>query len=54
MSAFINGYLVEYICGNTYCTVTSGTVDEFGRFIGNKMVFRSESWKECEEYAKTH
>ena len=54
MSKFLNGYLIEYICGHTYCTVTSGEVDQFGRFMGKKMVFRSESWEECEEYARTH
>lgn len=54
MSTFINGYLVEYVCGNTYCTVTSGEVDEFHRFIGKKIVFRSESWEECEKYARTY
>ena len=54
MSTFVNGYYIEYIVGHTYCTVTSGTVDEFGRFIGKEMVFRSESWKECEDYARTH
>ena len=54
MSKFVNWYFIEYIIGRTYCTVTSGKVDKFGRFIGNEIVFRSESWEECEEYAKTH
>ena len=54
MSAFVNGYYIEYIVGHTYCTVTSGSVDEFGRFIGKEMVFRSESWDECLEYANSH
>ena len=54
MSTFLNGYYIEYIIGYTYCTVTSGTIDKFGRFIGKEMVFRSESWEECEEYARTH
>lgn len=54
MITFINGYLIEYIIGHTYVTVTKGHVDEFHRFIGEKMVFRSEIWDECEEYAMTH
>lgn len=54
MSTFINGYYIEYVVGHTYCTVTSGSVDEFGRFIGKEMVFRSESWDECLEYANSH
>lgn len=54
MQSFVNGYLIEYVIGHTYITVTSGTVDEFGRFIGKEMVFRSESWYECEDYARTH
>ena len=54
MSAFVNGYYIEYIGGHTYCTVTSGSGDEFGRFSGKEMVFRSESWDECLEYANSH
>jgi hypothetical protein len=51
---FVNGYLIEYIIGNTYVTVTRGHKDEFGRFIGEEMVFRSESAQECVQYAETH
>lgn len=54
MWGIVNGYLVEYIIGNTYVTVTKGHEDEFGRFIGEKMVFMSESAEECMEYARTH
>jgi len=54
MSSFVNGYLIEYICGYTYVTVTKGHIDEFHRFIGEEMVFRSESWDECERWALEH
>lgn len=54
MQDFINGYLIEYTIGNTYVTVTKGHTDEFGRFIGEKMVFMSKSAAECMEYAETH
>ena len=54
MSTFVNGYYIEYIIGHTHCTVTSGSIDKYGRFIGKETVFRSESWEECEEYARTH
>ena len=54
MLSFVNGYLIEYIIGNKYATVTKGHTDEFGRFIGEKMVFMSESVQECVQYAETH
>ena len=54
MNTFINGYYIEYIVGHTYCTVTSGSIDKYGGFIGKERVFMSESWEECKEYARTH
>ena len=54
MSGFVNGYYIEYVVVDTYCTVTSASVDEFGRFIGQNMVFRAENWDECVEYANSH
>ena len=56
MSKFLNGYLIEYIIGHTYVTVTSGEVDQFGRFIGKKMVFVlkvGKSVKSTQEHIKT-
>lgn len=54
MSKFVNGYLLEYRIGDTYCTVTKGHKDQFNRFIGEVMVFRSESWDECIEWANNN
>lgn len=54
MSSFVNGYLIEYRVGDTYVTVTKGHVDEYSRFIGEAMVFRSENWDECERWALEH
>ena len=43
-----------YIKGGKKYVDVIGNVDEFGRFIGKEMVFRSESWDECLEYANNH
>ena len=54
MSYFRGKYYVEYVCGHTYVNVFTYEVDKFGRLTNMKMVFRSESVQECNDWIDTH
>lgn len=54
MFDIINGYALEYRCGDKYAEVRKiGYIDEFGRLMDCTFVFRG-SWADCIEYAKNH
>ena len=54
MFKIINGYVIEYRCGDDFAEVRKiGYIDEFKRLMDCVFVFRG-TWEECEEYALTH
>ena len=54
MSYFRGNYYVEYVCGHTYVNVFTYEVDKFGRLTNMKLVFRSESVQECDDWIDAH
>ena len=54
MFDIVNGFSISYRVGATEAEVRKiDHVDEFGRLVYESLVFRG-TWKECEEYARTH
>ena len=54
MSYFRGNYYVEYTIGHRYVNVFTYEVDKFHRLVNMKLVFRSESVQECDEWIYAH